>query len=63
MIPGGDMDRWLSPAQASKYLGVSTRTLVRWEDRGRLRSARTPSGHRRYRLSELRRLLQERRRR
>ena len=63
MIAGGGTDRWLSPAQASQYLGVSKRTLKRWEDRGRLRPARTPSGHRRYVLSELRRVLQDRVRR
>jgi len=59
--PHSGMDQWISPARASRYLGVSPRTLQRWEERGRLRSARTPSGHRRYLLAELSRLLQGKR--
>jgi excisionase family DNA binding protein len=46
-------ERWLSPAQAARFLGVSTRTLRRWEEDGRLHPARTRSGHRRYQLTEL----------
>ena len=51
------MEQWLSPARAAQYVGVSKRTLQRWEHVGRLRPSRTPSGHRRYRLSELNTLL------
>jgi excisionase family DNA binding protein len=54
------MERWLSPAKASRFLGVSTRTLWRWEEQGRLRALRTPAGHRRYALSDLQRLLRRR---
>ena len=61
MSTEGSADERLSPAKASRFLGVSKRTLQRWEDQGRLVSTRTPSGHRRYLLADLRRLLVERR--
>jgi excisionase family DNA binding protein len=38
-------------SQASKVLGVSTKTLRRWEDEGKLSSIRTAGGHRRYEAS------------
>lgn len=34
--------------QAARILGVSIETLRRWEKVGKLKSERTPSGHRRY---------------
>lgn len=37
--------------------GVLTPTLARWVREGRLTAWFTPGGHRRYRLSELRRIL------
>jgi len=60
-LPHAGVDQWISPARASRYLRVSRRTLQRWEERGLLRTARTPSGHRRYLLAELSRLLQGKR--
>lgn len=38
-------------------LGVRTPTLVRWVREGRLTAWFTPGGHRRYPLSEIRRIL------
>jgi excisionase family DNA binding protein len=36
--------------------GVRTTTIARWARAGRLEAVRTPGGHRRYRLSEIREL-------
>lgn len=47
---------WLSLGRASKLLGVNESTLRRWADDGRLRSVRTPGGHRRFAPQELLRL-------
>ena len=43
--PGGV---WLSLQQASRRLDVHPATLRHWADRGRIRSYRTPGGHRRF---------------
>jgi excisionase family DNA binding protein len=48
-------DKWLRPADAARYLGVSKTTLRRWERAGVLRVEWTRGGHRRYRQSELER--------
>ena len=42
------MSRYVSIGPAAKLLGVSISTLRRWEREGRIRSERTPAGHRRY---------------
>ncbi len=43
----------ISLEEAAKLLGVSKSTMRRWEEEGRLKSERTPGGHRRYRSEEL----------
>jgi len=43
----------LSIAEAADSLGVTTKTLRRWENKGYLMPSRTPGGHRRYKLSSL----------
>lgn len=40
--------------EAAKELGVSIDTLRRWEKAGRIEVERTPQGHRRYDLAQLR---------
>lgn len=40
---------------AARFLGVSKTTLMRWEAKGKLVPDRTPTGHRRYDISLLRR--------
>lgn len=50
----------LSLGQAAQALGISTTTARRWADDGRLGATRTAGGHRRFALSEVRRLLAER---
>lgn len=47
----------LTPQQAAEYLGVSIRTLYRWEDDGLINPRRTPGGHRRYPLADIEALL------
>ena len=44
----------ISIGQAAKELGVSIPTLRRWEADGIIQSERTPKGHRRYDLAQLR---------
>jgi len=43
----------LTISQAAKIKGVSTKTLRRWEEQGKLIPERTANGHRRYDLSQL----------
>ncbi|MGI5823055.1 MAG: MerR family transcriptional regulator, partial [Dethiobacteria bacterium] len=47
------MEQWVSIGKASKTLGVSISTLRVWEKKGILIPDRTPTGHRRYKLSQL----------
>lgn len=52
--------QWLSLKDASEFLGVHYATLRNWADRGEIRVFRTPGGHRRFSVSDLRRFLEER---
>jgi excisionase family DNA binding protein len=47
----------LTPGEVARLFRVDPKTVTRWEAAGRLTSARTPGGHRRYRAREVRRLL------
>jgi DNA-binding transcriptional MerR regulator len=49
-------DELVSLGRAMKMLGVSRRTLYRWEDAGKIRPVRLESGHRRYWLYDLKRM-------
>jgi excisionase family DNA binding protein len=44
----------LSVGDAARLLGVSKSTIRRWEKLKKIRSVRTPGGHRRFSASELR---------
>lgn len=46
----------ISIGDAAKELGVSVKTVRRWADAGKIRYERSPSGHRRFYISELKRL-------
>jgi excisionase family DNA binding protein len=50
----------LTPREAAGLFKVRTTTLARWARSGRLPAALTPGGHRRYRLTDVRELLEER---
>ncbi|MDO5677498.1 MAG: MerR family DNA-binding transcriptional regulator [Propionibacteriaceae bacterium] len=42
--------------EAARKLGVSTRTLHRWEARGKIKPFRTPGGQRRFTADEINRV-------
>jgi excisionase family DNA binding protein len=42
-------------SEAARILGVSISTLRRWDEEGRFPAERTPAGHRRYDLNQLKR--------
>lgn len=45
---------WLTVQEAADVLGISTSTLRRWTAQGRVRERRTPGGHRRYEVNDIR---------
>lgn len=55
-----DHPRWLTLKDASAFLGVHYTTVRNWADRGEIRVFRTPGGHRRFSLDDLRKFLEER---
>ncbi|HVF78910.1 MAG TPA: EAL domain-containing protein, partial [Solirubrobacteraceae bacterium] len=57
---GGAAVATLSLGQAAQALGISATTTRRWADNGRLGATRTAGGHRRFAVSEVRRLLSSR---
>lgn len=52
--------RWLTLKDASAFLGVHYTTVRNWADRGEIRVFRTPGGHRRFSVEDLRAFLEER---
>jgi excisionase family DNA binding protein len=46
----------ISIGDAAKELGVSVKTVRRWSEAGKLKSERSPSGHRRFYLSDIKRI-------
>lgn len=46
-----------SVSEAANYLGVFSLTLRNWEKKGLIKSFRTPGGHRRFKKSELDRIV------
>ena len=46
----------ISIGDAAKELGVSVKTVRRWADAGKLRFERSPSGHRRFFLTDIKRI-------
>ncbi|MEV4837754.1 helix-turn-helix domain-containing protein [Nonomuraea sp. NPDC049486] len=46
-------ERLYKRGEAAEYCRVSTRTITRWADEGKLPHVRNPGGHRRYRESDL----------
>jgi excisionase family DNA binding protein len=51
-------DRLLTPGEVAAEFRVDPKTVTRWAAAGRLGSIRTPGGHRRFRESEVRALLE-----
>ena len=48
----------LTPAEVAKLFRVDPKTVTRWAKSGKLTFIRTLGGHRRYRASEVRSLLE-----
>lgn len=46
----------LSIGDAAKELGISVKTLRRWADANKIRFERSPSGHRRFYLADIKRI-------
>lgn len=51
-------DDLLTPGEVARMFGVDPKTVTRWASAGKLHALRTLGGHRRYRASEVRSLLQ-----
>src|SRR5207237_4314039 len=51
-------DRLLTPGEVAQLFRVDPKTVTRWAAAGRISSIRTPGGHRRFRESEVRALLE-----
>ena len=57
---GGVPPQWLALKEAGDFLGVHFTTLRAWADKGDIPVFRTPGGHRRFSLDDLRRFLAQR---
>ena len=53
-----DAEPLLTPAEVATMFRVDPKTVTRWAAAGRIGSIRTPGGHRRFRESEVRALLE-----
>ena len=53
-----DVERLLTPAEVASMFRVDPKTVTRWAKAGKLSSIRTFGGHRRYRESEIRGLIE-----
>ena len=51
------MDRLLTLKETGKLLNVSKQTLQRWDNSGKLIAIRTEGGHRRYKLSDIEKIM------
>jgi putative resolvase len=49
----------ISPKEAAEMLGVTIYTLRNWNVMGKLVAIKTMGGHRRYKLQDIQRLLNE----
>jgi excisionase family DNA binding protein len=52
-------DALLTPAEVARLFRVNPKTVTRWARAGKLTAIRTLGGHRRFRVSEIRRCLEE----
>jgi excisionase family DNA binding protein len=43
----------LTPGEVARILRVDPKTVTRWASQGRIKSIRTPGGHRRFFASEI----------
>lgn len=52
-----EIEELISPKKTAKMLGVCIVTLRNWEKNGKLECVRTLGGHRRYKLEEIKKIL------
>ena len=52
-------DPLLTSGEVARIMKVDPKTVSRWAADGKLVGTRTPGGHRRFRTSEIRRLLED----
>jgi predicted site-specific integrase-resolvase len=45
--------KYVRPKEAASILGVAVSSLRRWEEEGKIKAIKTPSGHRRYSIKEI----------
>lgn len=53
-----DPQEYMPPREVAALLGVTTQTVGRWAEAGRIPSRRLPSGHRRYAAADVRALVE-----
>ncbi|HRW19611.1 MAG TPA: BldC family transcriptional regulator [Dermatophilaceae bacterium] len=58
MTGSEERDPLLTPGEVAALFRVDPKTVTRWAKAGKLTAIRTLGGHRRYRSSEVRRLLE-----
>lgn len=51
-------DRLLTPGEVARLFRVDPKTVTRWAAAGKISAIKTPGGHRRFRESEVRALLE-----
>lgn len=54
---GGEPEELLTPSEVAAMFRVNPKTVTRWHRTGKVSAIRTLGGHRRFRASEIRRLL------
>jgi excisionase family DNA binding protein len=57
-LPAKKQEKLLTPAEVATLFRVDPKTVTRWAKAGKLTSIRTLGGHRRYKESEVRTLLE-----
>jgi excisionase family DNA binding protein len=57
--PADEPEELLTPAEVAAMFRVNPKTVTRWHRTGKISAIRTLGGHRRFRASEIRRLLAE----
>ena len=58
MKAGDTNEKLLTPSEVAALFRVDPKTVTRWAKAGKLSSIRTLGGHRRYRESEIRELIE-----
>ncbi len=56
-MPETNENTLMTPADVAELFGVTTSAVVKWADEGKLRTQRTPGGHRRFRREDVNELL------